>query len=123
MFDFGGPLSFGAAAELGHRVREKAQRAGSDAIVLDFSTVPFMDVSAARAVETIASDAIAAGKKVYVTGMREEVAQVLEGLEADHHLPPHVRFERRADALRAAAADFEPGPTPARTPKLAVANG
>jgi SulP family sulfate permease len=73
LFDFGGPLSFGAAADLGHQVRERTKHKSSSAIVLDFSRLPFVDVSAARAVETIACDARESGKIVYVTGMNDEV--------------------------------------------------
>ncbi len=106
VFDFGGPLSFGAAADLGHQVRERSKN-GTRALVLDFSSVPFMDVSAARAVETIACDAHAAGKQVYVTGLRQEVSDVLAGLEADCCLPADVRFNRRIDAIRAAVQRME----------------
>ncbi|MEM8768661.1 MAG: SulP family inorganic anion transporter, partial [Pseudomonadota bacterium] len=101
VFDFGGPLSFGAAADLGHQVRERSKN-GTRALVLDFSSVPFMDVSAARAVDTVASDAKAAGKHVYVTGLKKEVSDVLAGLEADVYLPMDIRFNRRIDAIRAA---------------------
>ena len=56
LFDFaGGPLSFGAAADLGHHVRERVS-SGAKALILDFSRVPSIDLSAARAVETIACD-------------------------------------------------------------------
>ena len=103
LFDFGGPLSFGAAADLGLQVRERTKDQG-DAIILDFSSVPFMDVSAARAVETIVCDAKHSGKTVYVTGLKEEVRQVLAGLNADHCLPTDTRYEQRVEALRAAVA-------------------
>lgn len=100
LFDFaGGPLSFGAAADLGHHVREKAKD-GMAAIILDFTRVPAVDLSAARAVETIACDARKAGRKVYVTGMNAGVANVLAGLNADHCLPADSRFASRLDALR-----------------------
>ncbi|MEX6634652.1 SulP family inorganic anion transporter [Hyphococcus lacteus] len=102
MFDFGGPLSFGAAADLGHRVRERVKDHTS-AIILDFSRVPFIDVSAARAVETIACDAKQSGKRVYVSGMSEEVRNVLSGLNADHCLADDNRFENRLEALKDAA--------------------
>lgn len=105
LFDFGGPLSFGAAADLGHQVRERV-RGRTDAMVLDFSKVPFIDVSAARAVETIACDARAAGKTVYISGMSDNVREVLVGLDADHCLPTGTSYERRIDALRAAAAEI-----------------
>lgn len=104
LFDFGGPLSFGAAADLGHQVRERVKHHTS-AIVLDLSRVPFIDVSAARAVETIACDARHAGKTVYVTGMNEKVAEVLTGLNADHCLPGDTHYAHRIDALRAAVAE------------------
>ncbi len=103
LFDFGGPLSFGAAADLGHHVRERAKKS-ANAIILDFSRVPFIDVSAARAVETIACDANQAGKKVYVTGMSRKVQEVLSGLNADRCLPAEARYEHRIDALRFAVA-------------------
>lgn len=106
MFDFGGPLSFGAAADLGHHVREKVRDRVS-AIILDFSRVPFIDVSAARAVETIACDAKQAGKTVYVTGMGDKVSEMLAGLGADHCFPEGTRYDHRIDALRAAAAIIE----------------
>ncbi|WP_411819945.1 SulP family inorganic anion transporter [Hyphococcus formosus] len=102
MFDFGGPLSFGAAADLGHRVRERVKDHTS-AIVLDFSRVPFIDVSAARAVETIACDAKQSGKRVYISGMTDEIREVLSGLNADHCIENNTRYENRIDALRDAA--------------------
>ncbi len=103
LFDFGGPLSFGAAADLGHHVRERVKNKAS-AIILDFSRVPFLDVSAARAVETIACDGRQAGKMVYVTGMNDKVRETLSGLNADHCLPADGRYETRIEALRVAVA-------------------
>ena len=82
VFEFGGPLSFGAAADVGHHVRER-YRDGMHAIILDFGRVPFIDVSAVRAVETIACDAERAGKKIFITGMNDEIAKTMKGLGAD----------------------------------------
>ena len=104
LFEFTGPLSFGAAADLGHQVREKV-REHSSALVLDFTGLTFVDVSAARAVETIAFDADEANKTVYVAGMNKDVAKVLAGLNADHYIPHETRFEYRIDALKAALAE------------------
>lgn len=109
MFDFAGPLSFGAAADVGHHARERT-RAGTRALILDFSRVPFMDVSAARAVETITCDAANAHKLVYVTGMNDEVRQVLTALDADCCLPDDSsHFATRLEALKAAVNDLENG--------------
>ena len=106
LFDFTGPLSFGAAADLGHQVREKV-REHTHAIVLDFTRLTFIDVSAARAVETIACDASEAGKTVYVAGLNEEVSRMLDGLGADHCIPANTRFEKRLDAIKAAVAEVK----------------
>ena len=101
-FDLGGPLSFGAAADLGHHVRERISPTHHTSLVLDFSKVPFMDVSAARAVETIALDAGNAGKHLYVCGINEQVTASLEGLGVSELIPAISRFETRMDALSAA---------------------
>jgi SulP family sulfate permease len=101
-FDFGGPLSFGAAADLGHHVRERISPKHHTSLVLDFGRVPFMDVSAVRAVETIAQDAAHAGKHLYVCGLNSAVASNFEGLGASAHLPTEIRFENRLGALTAA---------------------
>src|SRR5690606_12538498 len=117
VFDFGGPLSFGAAADLGHHVRERSRRTRTEVLILDFSRVPSIDVSAARAVETIACDARQMGKKVYCTGLRDEVGGVLSGLNADHCIDVDCRrFERRIDALRAAVEQLERNGAPATAP-------
>jgi sulfate permease, SulP family len=114
LFDFGGPLSFGAAADLGHHVRERVKEKAY-AIILDFSRVPFIDVSAARAVETIACDASQSGKTVYITGMSKKVRDVLSALGADHCFPEDTHYEHRIEALRIAvkAAAQEDGDEPA----------
>ena len=104
MFDFGGPLSFGAAADLGHHVRQRTGQ-GAEILILDFSRVPFLDVSAVTAIETILEDAWDAGKSVYMSGMNETVSQLLDrfsvSLEPSHELRS---FEHRIDALKAADA-------------------
>lgn len=100
LFDFGGPLSFGAAADLGHQVRERVKH-HEGAIVLDFARVTFMDVSAARAVETIIYDANRSGKTVYISGLSDKVAEVISVI-ADDCLPTDTRFENKLGALQVA---------------------
>ncbi|GFD96889.1 anti-sigma factor antagonist [Alteromonas sp. KUL156] len=96
IFSFGGPLSFGAAADLGHHVRERV-KPGSKVTILDFSRVPLMDVSAAMAVDTVTSDALAAGRQLVICGANAEVNKVLEGLNEAH--PGIPNFETLHDAL------------------------
>ncbi|MEM8548438.1 MAG: SulP family inorganic anion transporter [Pseudomonadota bacterium] len=101
LFDFGGPLSFGAAADLGLQVRA-GLGAATSAMVLDFSRVPFLDISAARAIETVICDAKQADQVVFVTGMSDDVRQVLSSFDADHCLPENTSYSERTDAIRAA---------------------
>lgn len=126
IFDFGGPLSFGAAADVGHQVRERVKHSAS-AIILDFSRVPFVDVSSALAVETIICDARQAGKIVYETGMSKEVRETLEGLNATHCLPVDTSYQTRIDALRAAVDRIlekrGESKTPGSSPPVAEASG
>lgn len=105
LFDFGGPLSFGAAADVGHQVREKSKDVS--ALILDFSQVPHVDVSAARAVETIGSDAHAANKEVFVSAMSDDVRKMLSDLNNEYCLSHGVNFECRADAIKAAVEYLE----------------
>ena len=101
MFDFGGPLSFGAAADVGHQVRERV-KGKTTAIILDFSRVPFVDVSAARAIETIIRDAHDVGKLVYESGMNDSVRKTLTALNSIRNLPVDATFDTRLEALQAA---------------------
>lgn len=107
IFSFGGPLSFGAAADLGHHVREKVKD-GSRALILDFSRVPSMDVSAAMAVETITSDAKAAGRHVIMCGADAAVQTVLENINA-HQSGVIVIPDRKAALTKALTLVNEPG--------------
>ena len=102
LFEFGGPLSFGAAADVGHHVRER-YRDATRSVILDFNRVPFMDVSAARAVETIIGDAHKAGKRVFIAGMGQNVRDTLTSLGADDDLGGDAHFDTRLEALQAAA--------------------
>ena len=102
LFDFNGPLSFGAAADLGHHVREKTK--DTTALVIDFSQVPFLDVSAARAVATISEDAVGSGKKIFISGMNSDVKQVVLGLQ-EGSVSNEMFIESRREALEK-ARDF-----------------
>ena len=98
LFDFNGPLSFGAAADLGHHVRESTK--DSSALVIDFSQVPFLDVSAARAVATISEDAIGSNKRIFICGMNADAKKVLLGLQ-EGSLSSDMFFGTRRTALEA----------------------
>ncbi|WP_288129574.1 SulP family inorganic anion transporter [Microbulbifer sp.] len=99
LFEFSGPLSFGAAADLGHHVREHSAQ-GSKVLILDFSAMPVLDLSAAMAVETIATDAKDSGKQLFLAGVNEEVEGVLKGLNG--RIPADATYRDRSEALQAA---------------------
>lgn len=101
VFDFGGPLSFGAAADLGHHVRQSATK-DTQVFILDFTRVPFMDVSAALAVETILSDARTSNRIVYLSGLKDDVVDVLEGLDILISVDSQHIFDTRLSALEKA---------------------
>ena len=103
LYDFGAPLSFGAASDLGHYMRLRAKQ-GVKAIVLDFSRMTGIDVSAIRAVESITGDAKADGNAVYTVGMSETVLKMLNALDAGNDLSSERAFANRMDALNAAKA-------------------
>ena len=98
LFDFNGPLSFGAAADLGHHVREKTKN--STALIMDFSEMPFLDVSAAKAVATISEDAVGSNKKIFISGMNPGVKKVVLGLQ-EGSVSDNMFFESRRAALEA----------------------
>jgi SulP family sulfate permease len=76
-------------------------------LILDFSRVPFLDLSAAKAVETIVEDAAAARKALYVAGLNKDVSDVLHGLDVAPLIPDDHWFKDRRSALAKALADTE----------------
>jgi SulP family sulfate permease len=100
---FTGPMSFAAAADLGHHVRETVEP-HQRAVVLDFSDVPFLDVSAARAVETVAVDTKEAGQDLYVAGLSDAGRHTLRELGADTAIDADAFFPTRLAALQKAVA-------------------
>lgn len=106
MFDFGAPLSFGAAADLGHQVRDK-WKDGHAALIMDFSRTPNVDLSAIKAIETIAEDAKLAGRQVLVSGASREISDLLHGLDVGQKIPEDHWFDDRKSALAFALADLK----------------
>ena len=72
--------------------------------MLDFSQVPKLDVSAARAIETIATDAKQGGRKLFVCGAGAGVKDVLTALVPSSLLGEDAFFHSRLDALEAISA-------------------
>jgi SulP family sulfate permease len=96
----GGPLSFGAANEVGRRL---GSAAGFDLLVLDLSATPFMDSSASLAIEGVIRHATSRHQPVLLVGMVPAVERVLAQLKVLRLVPDECRFKTRLDAFRQAA--------------------
>ncbi|MBA44251.1 MAG: sodium-independent anion transporter [Magnetococcales bacterium] len=101
LYAFSGPLSFGAAAELSHRMRSNMSKNGL--IIIDFSTVPFLDLSAAKAIEDIIRDAVTSKQDLYLAGANDAVKKGLKAVLDDAHYEKGCQwFPSRLKALEAA---------------------
>jgi SulP family sulfate permease len=95
VYRISGAFFFGAAATVGAVLERIADRPKT--FVLDFSDVPFLDSTAAHAIEAAVAKATHNGVRVLLTGTTHGVRQVLW---ANGVHPPKVRFKNSiADAL------------------------
>jgi sulfate permease, SulP family len=108
LFDFDGPLCFGAAADLSHHVRLKS-KVDTKFVILNFSNMPMLDLSAAKAVETVAESCRHTGKELYLSGMNAKVRKVLEGLHVLDLVQPDHWFNTRLEALQSAHRIYTAG--------------
>ena len=93
----GGPMSFGAANELGRRL---SSRIDYETLVLDLSATPFMDSSASLSVEGVIQRATSRGQEVLLVGMVPAVEKILAQLKVLRLVPESNRFRVRLDAFR-----------------------
>lgn len=98
-----GPFSFGAAKGM---VRRLSRGDLYDALVLDFSEVPFLDTSAARAIEDAIQRTRRAGKTVFLIGLKERPRRLLERMGALVGLSSDAIRENRTEAIRAALGEL-----------------
>lgn len=102
VFDFNGPLSFSAAADLGHHARSFLDSGVVVVMILDFSRLQTLDLSAVRAIGTIASDATRGHREIYIAGATEQIRQTLMAMSTDNALKPEAMVDTREQALEAA---------------------
>jgi len=96
--EFGGLLSFGASSDLAYAFRQKWEQ-GQEAVILNFSNVPHMDLSAIKAFEAIADDALLSNKKLIVSGASGKTRQLFQGFEIDRKIPKNQWFNNHQDAV------------------------
>lgn len=98
-----GPMSFGSANNMVRRLERVRQFSTFKSVVLDLSDVPFIDTSAAKAVEDMIRMTREHKQHLFFVGMQPQLVKVLRGLDVlslihrDHH------YAKRLDALRHAA--------------------
>ena len=97
VYRIAGAFFFGAAATVGAALDGIAVR--PKVLVLDFSDVPFLDSSAAHAIEAAVTRAKRNGVRVVLTGTSHPVRKVLW---ANGVRPPGVRFKASVDEVLAA---------------------
>jgi sulfate permease, SulP family len=98
VYRIAGAFFFGAAATVGAALEGIADRPKT--MVLDFSDVPFLDSSAAHAIEAVVAKAARNGVRVLLTGTTHAVRQVLW---ANGVNPPKVRFKNSVEEALASA--------------------
>ena len=80
---------------------------GVQAIVLDFSRVATIDVSAVHAIDTIATDAKQAGRHVYIASASQQIKEAIAALNADKHLGDTSFNTSREEAMEQALKDID----------------
>lgn len=104
LFYMGGPMSFGVAKTI---AREHLTVRHCDTLVMDLSDVPYIDETAALAIESAIKDSQVEGAQVFIVGAAGKVKQLLERLGILNLVPSDNLFVDRTHALKQAAV-FEP---------------
>lgn len=104
LIDLAGPVTFVAANQLFRRL---ANVAAYRTMVLDFSKVPHVDESGMIALENVIRTASHRKQKVFIAGLRTDIARSIVSFGLSPLFKSCQRFEKRLDALRAAAEWIE----------------
>jgi len=103
MIHVNGPMSFGSAKDMVRRLESVKGFNTFSSVVLDLTSVPSIDGTAALAIEDMLVMVKSHHQHVFFVGMRPTVARVLAGLGVLDQVRPGHRYAIRLDALRHAA--------------------
>ena len=96
LFRLGGPMSFGAAKSISQRMKIVEQYR---ALILDFSDVPRVGVTASLAIENILKESVIKGHKIFLVGVQGQVKARLRRLKVVKSLPEASWVADRLQAL------------------------
>jgi sulfate permease, SulP family len=99
LFYLGGPMIFGVSKAI---AREHLRIRHCETMVMDLSDVPYMDETAALAIESAIKDSLEKGYQVFIAGAVGKVKHLLENLGILNLVPPDNLFLERIDALKQA---------------------
>jgi len=103
MIHVNGPMSFGSAKNMVRRLESVKGFNTFSSVVLDLTSVPTIDGTAALAIEDMLVMVKSHHQHLFFVGMRPTVAGVLKGLGVLDQVRPGHRYAIRLDALRHAA--------------------
>ncbi|BAZ16999.1 sulfate transporter/antisigma-factor antagonist STAS [Calothrix sp. NIES-4071] len=99
LFYLGGPMSFGVAKAI---AKEHLSVKHCDTLVIDLSDVPYLDETAAIAIETAIKDSQEKGSQVFIVAATGRVKHLLENIGILNLVPRSNLFIERVDALKQA---------------------
>ncbi|MEH6812781.1 MAG: SulP family inorganic anion transporter [Motiliproteus sp.] len=97
LYCLNGPVSFGAAKAIQKRLEASGAH---DALLLDLSNVPYIDVSTAMAIEAMILEAEEANRHVFLIGLTPIVEEVLERMKVVQLLGRERIFDNRMMAMQ-----------------------
>jgi SulP family sulfate permease len=107
MLHLSGPLSFGAAKAMSQQLSIVENY---EILILDFSSVPRLGVTALLAIETMLKDALAHRRPIFLVGAHGQVQRRLQCLDILQQLPPGHHMADRLTALRQALSLLQKKP-------------
>lgn len=99
LYQFDGPISYAAAKGLSTKLEGLRPH---DALLMDFSRVPLIDVSTALAIEDMILEAHQVGRDVHLIGLNAIVKDILSRLRILDLIPSSYCHEQRSRALEIA---------------------
>lgn len=112
LFYLSGPMIFGVSKAISRQhaaIRATAASNAYDAIIIDLSDVPLLDVTVALAIENAIKDSVDSGREVLVVLPPAQSKEEVTPLDVSALLPPGHVLDNRTEALRRAVALVEPG--------------